>query len=96
MMLDFDLPKYRNCSICCHGGPLWCWGLRHHKGQQVSKELLVCGNQYVIYIKWGQHTKAKGTTVSMDIQPSKVVITALEPDKDGKIGFERKAKSPKL
>ncbi|XP_006894684.1 PREDICTED: 60S ribosomal protein L26-like [Elephantulus edwardii] len=40
-----------------------------------------------------QREKANGTTVHVDIHPSKVVITRLKLDKDRKKILERKAKS---
>ncbi|XP_047585589.1 60S ribosomal protein L26-like 1 isoform X3 [Lutra lutra] len=68
----------------------------HYKGQQIGKVVQVYRKKYVIYIEWVQREKANGTTVHVDIHPSKVVITRLKLDKDRKKILERKAKSRQI
>ncbi|XP_008832307.1 60S ribosomal protein L26-like [Nannospalax galili] len=65
----------------------------HYKGQKIGKVVQVYRKNYVICIEQVQRGKANGTTVHVDIHPSKVVITRLKLDKDCKKILERKAKS---
>ncbi|XP_043843249.1 60S ribosomal protein L26-like [Dromiciops gliroides] len=65
----------------------------HYKGGQIGKVVQVYRKKYMIYIERVQWEKANGTTVHVDIHPSKVVITRLKLDKDRKKILERKAKS---
>nr|XP_017821792.1 60S ribosomal protein L26-like [Callithrix jacchus] len=64
----------------------------HYKGQQIGKVVQVYRKKYVLYIERVERETANGTTVHIGIHPSKVVITRLKPDRDGKKILERKAK----
>ena len=53
----------------------------------------VSRKNYITYIEWVQLGNANGTTVHVDIHPSKVGITRIKLDRDQKMILERKAKS---
>ena len=52
-----------------------------------------CTGRNVTYIEQVQREKANGTTVHVDIHPSKVGITRIKLDKDHKTILGKKAKS---
>lgn len=55
-----------------------------YKGQLIGKVVQVSRKNYVTYIEWVQLGKANGTTVRVDIYPSKVCTTRIKLDKDHK------------
>merc|ERR1712127_15995 len=65
----------------------------HYKGQQTGKVLECYRRKFVCHIERIQRGKANGATVHVGIHPSKVVITKLKLDKDGKLILDRKARS---
>ncbi|KAM7339670.1 hypothetical protein ACRRTK_000285 [Alexandromys fortis] len=64
-----------------------------YKGQLIGKVVKVHRKNYVTYIERVQLGKANGTTVHVDIHPSKVGTTKMKLDKDSKTILERKAKT---
>ena len=63
------------------------------KVRKIGNEIQVYRKKCVIYIERVQQDKVNGTTVHVDIHPSKVVIIRLKLDEDHKRIFEDKAKS---
>uniref|UniRef100_A0A2K6B271 KOW domain-containing protein n=1 Tax=Macaca nemestrina TaxID=9545 RepID=A0A2K6B271_MACNE len=63
---------------------------------QMGKVVQVYRKKYVICTERVQREKANGTTVHVGTRQSKVVLTRLKLDKDGKMILEQKAKSHQL
>jgi len=67
--------------------------VRGHHHDKEGKVMQVYRKKWVIHIERVTRDKANGDTVSIGIQPSKVVITKLKLDKDRKALLERKNRS---
>ncbi|XP_057608297.1 60S ribosomal protein L26-like [Chionomys nivalis] len=64
-----------------------------YKAQPVGKVVKVHRKNYVTYTERVQLGKANGTTVHVDIHPSKVGIIRIKLNKDSKMILEKKAKT---